>query len=573
MVDFKESIAEAVQPLVPELSKDEIRDLIEIPQDEKMGDYAIPCFKLAKFRHMAPDKIAKDVAEHVSGEDFIREVRPVRAYVNFFLNREEAARPVIAEAMDYENFGRSMEGNGKTIVIDFSSPNIAKPFHIGHIRSTVIGNSLYKIFDLLGYNVVRSNHLGDYGTQFGKMIAAYRHWGSVEEVEKEPIKTLLSYYTRFHREAEENPELNEEARQAFNNLEHGKEEEVRLWKWFTEMSMKEFNRVYDMLGIDFDVYDGESMYSDMMPARIQELKDKGLLQESNGAGIVDLSEYDMPPALITKSDGTSLYCTRDIATAVYRKETYDFYKNIYVVASQQTLYFRQLKKVLELMGYDWAEDCVHVPFGMVSLEEGTMSTRKGRVVFLEDVLNKAIEKTGEIIREKNPAASDEQVQEAAKIVGVGAVMFNELSNGRIKDYVFSWDHVLNFDGETGPYVQYTHARCMSVLRNAGEETIADAKDMEKLNMKYLNSDSAYGLIRLIHAFPGTIQDAADKYEPSIVTRLLIDTAQAYNKFYHDEHILVDDKEERAAKVALTIAAKNAIRRGLDLLGLKAPERM
>ena len=370
-------------------------------------------------------------------------------------------RPALEAALDAEHFGFSDEGNGKTIVIDFSSPNIAKPFHIGHIRTTVIGYSIYKIYDSLGYNVVRTNHLGDYGTQFGKMICAYRHWGNDEDVQRDPIRTLLSYYTKFHVEAEKDPELNEEARKTFYDLEHGGEDEIRLWKWFSDLSLREFNRVYDMMGIEFDAYDGESMYSDMMPRHIEDLKQKGLLKESQGAMVVNLDQFDLPPALIQKSDGTSLYCTRDIATAVYRKEHYDFYKNIYVVASQQTLYFRQLFKVLELMGYEWAKDCVHVPFGMVALEEGTLSTRKGRVVFLEDVLNKAVEKTKEIILEKNPDAPKDRIDEVAKEVGIGAVMFNELSNSRIKDYVFKWDQVLNFDGETGPYVQYTHARCCS----------------------------------------------------------------------------------------------------------------
>ena len=385
--------------------------------------------------------------------------------------RDPLIRPALEAALDAEHFGFSDEGNGKTIVIDFSSPNIAKPFHIGHIRTTVIGYSIYKIYDSLGYNVVRTNHLGDYGTQFGKMICAYRHWGNDEDVQRDPIRTLLSYYTKFHVEAEKDPELNEEARKTFYDLEHGGEDEIRLWKWFSDLSLREFNRVYDMMGIEFDAYDGESMYSDMMPRHIEDLKQKGLLKESQGAMVVNLDQFDLPPALIQKSDGTSLYCTRDIATAVYRKEHYDFYKNIYVVASQQTLYFRQLFKVLELMGYEWAKDCVHVPFGMVALEEGTLSTRKGRVVFLEDVLNKAVEKTKEIILEKNPDAPKDRIDEVAKEVGIGAVMFNELSNSRIKDYVFKWDQVLNFDGETGPYVQYTHARCCSVLRKAGEETL------------------------------------------------------------------------------------------------------
>ena len=416
------------------------------------------------------------------------------------------------------------------------------------------------------------NHVGDYGTQFGKMIVAYRKWGNEEDVKREPIVTLLGLYTKFHVEADKHPELEDEARVAFANLEAGNEEEVRLWRWFSDESMKEFNRVYKMLGIEFDVVDGEAFYSDKMQRFIEELKAKDLLVESRGANIVDLEEWGMPPALITKSDGSSLYCTRDIATVVYRKETYDFYKNIYVVASQQNLYFQQLWKVIELLGYDCYEDCVHVPFGMVSLEGGTMSTRAGRVVFLEDVLNKAVEKTREIIAEKNPNADEAFIDDVAHQVGIGAVMFQELSNNKIKDYVFKWDKVLNFDGETGPYVQYTHARCCSVMRRAGEEVCAKAATGD-IDYSKITSKAAFELTRLLYEMPGVISEAADRYEPSLITRHVVKLAQAYNRFYHDEHILTDDEAEKTAKVALTIAAKNGIKKGLALLGINAPERM
>ena len=453
--------------------------------------------------------------------------------------------------------------------MEYSSPNIAKPFHIGHIRSTVIGNSIYKIYDFLGYDTMRINHLGDYGTQFGKMICAYRRWGNKEDVIKEPIKSLLSYYTKFHVEAEKDPALEDEARAIFAKLEKGEPEEVELWQWFRDESLKEFNRVYDMLGITFDSYNGESFYSDKMPRFVQELKDKGLLVEDAGAQIVKLDEYDLPPALITKSDGSTLYITRDIAAAVYRKETYDFYKNIYVVASQQNLHFQQWIKVIELLGYDWAKDCVHVPFGLVSMEEGTMSTRQGRVIFLEDVLNRAVEQTRQIIKEKN--VNTENIDETAKEVGIGAVVFNELSNYRIKDYVFSWDKVLNFEGETGPYVQYTHARACSILRNAGDDAVAKAR--AGFDAKYITSESAHRLMSLIYELPEVIVEAGEKYEPSIVTRHIVDISQAFNKFYHDEHILVDNEDEKIAKIALVLAAKTAIKNGLGLLGMKAPEKM
>lgn len=572
MVNYKERIAEIISSKIDDLSLEDAIELLEIPQDSKMGDYAFPCFRLAKVMRKAPQMIAADITESIKGESLFSDVQQVNAYVNMFLSKEGYIKSTLEEAIDGENFGKSSMGEGKTVIVEYSSPNIAKPFHIGHIRSTVIGNSIYLIYDTLGYKVRRLNHVGDYGTQFGKMIVAYRHWGNEQDVKDAPITTLLNYYTKFHVEAEKHPELDDEARKAFVDLEKGEEEELKLWKWFSEESMKEFNRVYKMLNIEFDEVDGESFYSDKMQRFIEELKEKGLLEVSRGAQIVDLEKYGMPPALITKSDGSTLYCTRDIATAVYRKETYDFYKNIYVVATQQNLYFQQWMKVVELLGYDWVKDCIHVPFGMVSLEEGTMSTRSGRVVFLEDVLNKAVEKTREIISEKNPAADADFIDEVAKQVGIGAVIFQELSNNKIKDYVFKWDKVLNFDGETGPYVQYTHARGASVLRKAGDAIVSKAEKLD-IDFKYLNSDSAYELVKLIYAFPGVVVEAGEKFEPSIITRHVVNMAQGFNRFYHDEHILTDNDDEKTAKIALTIAAKNAIKRGLALLGMQAPERM
>ncbi|MBF1187419.1 MAG: arginine--tRNA ligase [[Eubacterium] sulci] len=573
MIDFKKEIAEIIAKNLEGLTEDEIKSMIEIPQDQSMGDYAFPCFRLAKTMRKAPNLIAAELAEKLQGEQLFSEVSPVNAYVNMFVSREEMMKSTVSEVLEEkENFGRSDIGGNKKVIVEFSSPNIAKPFHIGHIRSTVIGNSLSKIYDALGYDVFKINHLGDYGTQFGKMICAYRRWGNREDVINSPIKTLLGYYTKFHVEVEEHPELEDEARAIFTKLEQGSKEEVELWQWFREESLKEFQRVYDMLGIEFDSYNGESFYSDKMPRFEKELSDKGLLQESNGAQVVDLEEYKLGTALIKKSDGSSLYITRDIAAAVYRKENYDFYKNIYVVATQQNLHFQQLFKILELMGYDWANQCVHVPFGMVRLEEGTMSTRHGRVVFLEDVLNGAIEKTREIIEEKNP--NIENLEEITSQVGIGAVVFNELSNNRIKDYTFKWDQILNFDGETGPYVQYTHARCASLLRKAGEDIVAKAQDPKNVDFALLaKSDSAYELTKLIYAFPGVVEQAGEKYEPSIITRHIIDIAQCFNKFYHDEHIIVDDEVEKTSKIALVIATKRVIATGIGLLGMKAPERM
>lgn len=572
MKEQKDKLAELLSGMIDGLEASDIREMIETPPDSSMGDFAFPCFRLAKTMRKAPQMIAADLAEKLAGNESFSKVENVNAYVNFFMNKADVAGAVVETVIKAgTSYGGSEEGKGKTVCIDYSSPNIAKPFHIGHIRSTVIGNSLYKIFNSLGYDVVRINHLGDYGTQFGKMIVAYRKWGSKEEVEAEPIKSLLKYYVKFHEEAEKDPALEDEARHTFTLLENGAEEETALWQWFRDESLKEFNYVYDLLGITFDSYAGESFYSDKMDRVVDILESKGILKDSEGTQIVDLSEYNLTPALIKKKDGSTLYITRDLAAVLYRKETYNFDKCIYVVASQQNLHFQQLFKIVSLMGFDWADKCVHVPFGMVSLEDGTMSTRKGKVVFLLDVLTKAIEKTKEVIAEKNVA--EEDIDQTAKDVGIGAVMFQELSNNRIKDYVFSWDKVLNFEGETGPYVQYTHARACSVLRNAGASAESVLNGTAKPDMNYITGEAAYELVKAIASFPEVVQDAAAKYEPSVITRHIIDVAQFFNKFYHDEHILVDNEEEKQAKLSLVYAAKQTIANGLALLGIATPERM
>ncbi len=575
MKDFKKTVAEKifdVKLISDNMDFDSVYMNVEVPTDNKMGDYAFPCFKLAKIFKKAPQAIAGELKDSINCGDEIDRIKNVNAYLNFYLRRELLVGEVVNGAIEEnEKFGSSDIGENRKVIVEFSAPNIAKPFHIGHIRSTVIGNSINNIYSFVGYDTVRINHLGDYGTQFGKMIVAYRKWGNREDVEKEPIKTLLTYYTKFHEESESDPSLENDAREAFMKLEQGSEDETKLWQWFRDESLKEFNRVYTMLGIEFDSYAGESFYSDKMQRCLDELKEKNLLQESEGAQIVDLEEFGLGKALITKKDGSTLYITRDIAAAIYRKEHYDFYKNLYIVASQQNLHFQQWIKIIELMGYPWAHDCVHIPFGLVSLEEGTMSTRSGRVVFLEDVLKKAVEQTKQIIEEKNVTTDD--VEEIADAVGIGAVIFNELSNNRIKDYVFSWGKILSFDGETGPYVQYSHARAASVLRKAPEESAKVANGEIKIDAKYLTSDRAYELSKLIYKLPQVIIEAADKYEPSVVTRHIIDIAQTFNRFYQDEYILVDGLDERAAKLGLVIAAKTAIRNGLGLLGIKAPEKM
>ena len=566
MQDFKVAIANCLKEKIEELTLEEIRALIEVPPNKEMGDYAFPCFKLAKVFRKSPNMIAADLAESIEAKGEISKVIPLGGYVNFFVNKSQLAESVIKDVLTKkENYGHSDLGQDKAVVIDFSSPNIAKPFHIGHIRTTVIGNALYKIYDSQGYNVVRVNHLGDYGTQFGKLIVAFKLWGNKEAVEANPIPELLKLYIQFHEEAEKKPEMEDEARAWFTKLENGDEEAKALWQWFRDESLKEFARVYDLLDIEFDSYAGESFYSDKMDVVIEKIKEKGLLKQSQGTNVVDLEEYNMPPALITKNDGSTLYMTRDLAAAIYRKNTYDFEKCIYVVGSQQSLHFQQLFKVLELMGFEWAKDLIHVPFGMVALEEGTMSTRKGRVVFLEDVLKQAIEKTRETVLSKNPNAKN--VDEIAKQVGVGAVVFQELSNSRIKDYTFSWSRTLSFEGETGPYVQYTHARCCAVLRKAEEEVTAD------INYDLLSEGDGAEVLKVIGSFNKAILAAMRKNEPHIITRFVLDLAQAFNKFYHDNPILVDDVEVRKARLALVAATRQTIENALALLGMHAPERM
>ena len=566
MQDFKLAIANCLKDKIEDLTLEEIVALIEVPPNKEMGDFAFPCFKLAKVFRKAPNMIAADLAENIEANGAISKVMPLGGYVNFFVNKSQLAKTVINDVLTKkEKYGHSDLGQEKAVVIDFSSPNIAKPFHIGHIRTTVIGNALYKIYDSQGYNVVRVNHLGDYGTQFGKLIVAFKLWGSKEAVEANPIPELLKLYVKFHEEAEQKPEMEDEARAWFTKLENGDEEAKALWQWFRDESLKEFARVYDLLDIEFDSYAGESFYSDKMDSVIETLKDKKLLVQSQGTNVVDLEEYNMPPALITKNDGSTLYMTRDLAAAIYRKNTYDFDKCIYVVGSQQSLHFQQLFKVLELMGYEWSKDLIHVPFGMVALEEGTMSTRKGRVVFLEDVLKQAVEKTKEIVLSKNPNAKN--VEQIAKQVGVGAVVFQELSNSRIKDYTFSWSRTLSFEGETGPYVQYTHARCCAVLRKAEEEVTTD------INYNLLSDGDGAEVLKVIGSFNKSILAAMRKNEPHIITRFVLDLAQAFNKFYHDNPILVEDAELRKARLALVAATRQTIENALALLGMHAPERM
>ena len=565
MKDYKEIIAKKLESQDIGLDKDEIYGLIEIPPQETMGDYSFPCFQLAKTLRKNPALISKEIASEIELEDFA-EIKNVGPYINFFLDRKKFENEVINTIIDKkENFGRSDMGKGKTVVLDFSSVNIAKPFHIGHIRSTVIGDVIRNIHEFLGYNTVASNYIGDYGTQFGTMIAAYKLWGDDDKLNQNPIQELLNLYVRYNSEASENEEMMDVAREEFRKLEEGEEEATRLWTWFKEISFKEFDRVYKLLDIEFDNYKGESYSSKYIPEVIDELKEKNLLVESDGAQIIDLTAYDMPPSIIIKSNGSSAYITRDIATAIVRKKEYDFDENLYVVATQQNLHFKQLWKILELMGYDLYKGCKHIPFGMVSLKDQTLSTRKGQVVFLEDVLNKAIAKTREIMENRDDTV--ENIDEVSRIVGIGAVKFQELYNNRIKDYVFDWDEVLNFDGETGPYVQYTYARAKSVLRKAGVDEIKPI-DIEKIT-----NDEEFSLVKKLAGFEDIVIKAKEKYEPSLITRHLTEIAKSFNKFYNSAKIMVEDEKLKEERLALAFATAIVIKTALGLLGIKTVEKM
>ncbi len=569
MTRIAELTAENMKALWPEAeglpSAEEIRGLLAVPPDPALGDYAFPCFRLAKPLRSAPPKIAGALCGAWQHAD-VASVQPVNGYMNFFLNRASFAAEIMAELAEKgDRFGASEKGNGKTVCLDYSSINIAKRFHIGHLSTTMIGHSLKRIFDFLGYTTVGINHLGDWGTQFGKMICAYKKWGSKEEVDKNGIDAMSALYVRFHQEAEKDPALEDEGRAWFKKIEDNDPEAMEIFSWFKEVTLKDAARVYDKLGVSFDSYAGESFYNDKMEPVVQELRDKGLLTESQGAQVVDLSEDNMPPCLILKSDGATIYATRDLAAAIYRQNTYHFDKCLYVVAYQQDLHFRQVFRVLEKMGYPWAKDCVHVAFGMVSFEGEALSTRKGNIILLDDLLDQAVAKAREIIEEKSPGL--ENKDEVARQVGIGAVIYTDLSNNRIKDIDFCWDRSLNFDGESGPYVQYTHARCCSVLRKAPDYA-GVAPDWGALT-----DDEAQSLLRLISRFPDVIRDAADKYEPSMVTRAVTDIAQAFNKYYYEHRILDGEPAQAAARVALTGAARRVIRTGLWLIGVEAPERM
>ena len=544
-----------------------IEGYLEIPPDTTMGDYAFPCFKLSKALRMGPPQIAGALAGAIDAPE-VCTAEALGGYLNFRLQRANFARDTLQKALAAgARYGGSDEGRGRTICLDYSSINIAKRFHIGHLSTTMLGHSLKRIYDHLGYTTVGINHLGDWGTQFGKLIAAYRRWGERDEVERDGVEALTRLYVRFHEEAEQNPALEDEGRADFKAIEDGDPEAMALFNWFKAVTMRDCARVYDMLGVTFDSYNGEAFYNDKMGRVVDELKQKNLLTVSEGASVVDLSDSDMPPCLILKKDGATLYATRDLAAALYRKDTYDFDKSLYVVAYQQDLHFRQVFKVLQKMGYAWAKDCVHVAFGMISYEGQTLSTRKGHVVYLDELLQRAVEKARVIIEEKSPELADKDA--VARQVGIGAVVYADLQNNRIKDIDFWWDRVLSFDGETGPYVQYTHARCCSLLRKADAQGAPECPP----DWDGLCDDRAQELLRLIYRFPEAVREAAARYEPFLITRALTDIAKSYNKFYYENRILEAEPGVRAARLMLTQATRQVLKTALYLIGMEAPERM
>ena len=559
-MDYKKYIAQKIK--IDGVSEDEIYASIALPPNSEMGDYALPCFKFAKIMRTSPVTIAEELKISYITDDIISEVSAVNGYLNFKVNKSGLSGSVLKQVLsDGEGYGSSDIGSGKTICIDFSSVNVAKPFHIGHLSTTVIGGALYKIYKFLGYNVVGINHLGDYGTQFGKLISAYKRWGDREQVQNGGIHAINDLYVRFNNEADE--QMESEAREYFRLIESGDKQANELFEWFKELTLAYVKEIYKKLNITFDSYAGERFYTDKMQPVIDELREKNLLVESEGAQIVDLEQYGMSPCLILRSDGASLYATRDLAAACYRKNTYNFHKCLYVVAYQQNLHFKQVFKVLELMGKEWAKDLVHVAYGMVSLEDGAMSTRKGKVVWLEDVINKCVEKAYAIIDEKNPNL--ENKENTANLVGLGAVIFGALYNNKIKDIVFSYDKVLSFEGETSVYVQYTCARANSVLAKSGDAAV--------IPKNYTPNAQEFEVIKALAAFPETVKDAAEKYEPSYVARFAVDLAQKYNKFYIDCKILTAEGDAKTFRLALTKATLQTLKSALTLLGIGVPEKM
>ena len=569
MIDFKQRIAKAVAEVV-NIDEKELESYIEIPKDTNNGDYAFPCFRLAKELKKAPPLIANDIREKMSIDGtIIEKVEVVGGYLNFYIYQEQMAKEVLTEIANQDEYGKSEIGKGKNIVIDYSAPNIAKPFHIGHLRSTVIGGALYNIYQYLGYHTIGINHLGDYGTQFGKLIEGYKLWGKEYNVEKDPINELTKIYIRINQLCKEDEKVLEQCRMNFKLLEDGDPYCTEIWEKFRNLSLKEFQKVYDLLGSHFDSWNGEAFYSDKMPEVIEILEKTGKLIESQGAKIIDLEEKGInTPCIIQKSNGSTTYATRDLAAILYRARTYDFDKALYVVSYEQTLHFKQVFEVAKLLGIEekYTKGLKHVPFGMVSLPTGKMSTREGNIVKLEELLNEAIARAKEIIEEKNPQL--ENKEEVAKKVGVGAVIFNDLANSRIKDEIFDWNQILNFQGETGPYVQYTYVRTKSVLEKAGDIPV-----IEEIKFDKLLDESSKNIIKILYNFENTLIQVTEKEEPSILSRYLIDLAKAFSNFYNDNKILVEDKDMQKARIYLTFAVGKVLKIGAKLLGIEMPNKM
>lgn len=569
MINFKKVIAYKISKVI-DIDEKEIEGYIEVPSNKEMGDYSFPCFRLAKVLKKSPQIIAEELKEKLIFEnDEITKVEVVNGYLNFFINNLQLVKEVLKEIDEKkEKYGSSDMGKGKNVVVDYSSPNIAKPFHIGHLRSTVIGNSLYKTYKFLGYNCIGINHLGDYGTQFGKLIEGYKRWGSEYNIEENPIDELTKIYVRINNLCKEDESVLEECRSNFKKLEEKDEYCVKLWNKFRELSLKEFQRIYDLLDVHFDSLNGEAFYSDKMDEVIDILEKTGRLVESEGARVIELEEKKIPPCIIQKSNGSTTYATRDLAAILYRARNYDFDKALYLTSYEQILHFNQVFEVAKLLGLDekYTNNLIHVPFGMIQLKSGKMSTREGNVVKLEDLLKESISRVKEIIEKKNPELEDKE--KIAETIGIGAVIFNDLYNSRMKDEIFDWDEMLNFNGETGPYLQYIYVRTNSILKKAGY--IPELKDVDA---QELNDEGAINIIKILYSFDDVIKQAAEKNEPYVIARYLINLAQAFSSYYNDHKIIVDDKKIQNSRLYITYGVNLVLKTGAMLLGMKMPERM
>ncbi len=563
-MNFKLEIAKKISELV-DMELDSVIGLIEIPPQGNMGDYAFPCFQLAKVMRKSPNMIAAELSGKVQSDSIVEKAEAAGGYLNFFVNKTEYIKQTVNEVLTQgDKFGSNDDGKGKTVLVEFSSPNIAKPFHIGHLVNTLTGNAIEKIFKHQGYETVKINHIGDYGTNFGKQICAFKRWGNDEQLEKAPIDELLRVYIKFHEEMEKDPSLEDEARLLFKKLENGDPEMVGLWQKFRDLSLVEFKKLYELFNIEFDSYAGESFYTDKMDEIVQMLRDKKLLVESNGARIVDLEKFGMPPCLILKSDGATIYATRDLAAGVYRYRTYNFHKCLYVVGNTQALHFKQVFTVLKLMGFEWAEGMMHIGTSLVKFADRKLATRTGEIIYAKEVLDETIEKTLEIINTKN--SNLENKEEVARKVGMGAIAYTILKNNRDRDISFSWEDTLSFDGDSGPYVQYTYVRGKSILRKAG--TVPDTADLS-----YLSTEDEFLLVKLLGAFKDAVRESAERYEPFVITRHVTEIAKAYNKFYNSHPILNAEENVKNARLQLTKAVGIVIKTGLGLVGIDTPENM